>query len=102
VSRELAKYKSDLVGVHEVRWVKGGTEPAQDDIFFRGNGNADHHSKTGFLVHKGIITGTRVESVSDRLSYIILIGCWCDIIVLNVHEPTRTNMPIQRTASMRN
>jgi exonuclease III len=26
VTRELAKYKLDLVGVHEVRWEKGGTE----------------------------------------------------------------------------
>jgi hypothetical protein len=29
-----------------------------------------------------------VEFVSDRMSYIILRGCWCDIIVLNVHAPT--------------
>jgi hypothetical protein len=26
VARELGKYKLDLVGVQEVRWVKGGTE----------------------------------------------------------------------------
>jgi exonuclease III len=30
----------------------------------------------------------RVEFVSDRMSYIILRGRWCDIIVLNVHAPT--------------
>jgi hypothetical protein len=29
-----------------------------------------------------------VEFVSDRMSYIILKGRWCDIIVLNVHAPT--------------
>jgi hypothetical protein len=28
VSRELARYKLDLVGVQEVRWESGGTEPA--------------------------------------------------------------------------
>jgi len=28
------------------------------------------------------------EFVSDRLSYIILWGCWCKIIVLNVHAPS--------------
>jgi hypothetical protein len=28
VSRELARYKLDLVGVQEVRWEGGGTEPA--------------------------------------------------------------------------
>jgi hypothetical protein len=30
----------------------------------------------------------RVESVSDRMSYITLRGCWCHIFVLNVHAPT--------------
>jgi hypothetical protein len=40
-------------------------------------------------VHKRIISGVkRVEFVSDRMSYIILRGCWCHIIVLNVHPPT--------------
>jgi hypothetical protein len=29
----------------------------------------------------------RVEFVSDRMSYIILRGRWCNIIVLNVHAP---------------
>jgi hypothetical protein len=28
-----------------------------------------------------------VEFVSDRMSYIILRGRWCNIIVLNVHTP---------------
>jgi exonuclease III len=28
VSRELARYKLDLVGVQEVRWEGNGTEPA--------------------------------------------------------------------------
>jgi hypothetical protein len=31
---------------------------------------------------------TRVEFDSDRLSYRILRGYWCHIIVLNVHVPT--------------
>jgi hypothetical protein len=30
----------------------------------------------------------RAEFVSDRMSYIILRGRWCNIIVLNVHAPT--------------
>jgi hypothetical protein len=29
-----------------------------------------------------------VEFVSDRVSFIILRGIWCNIIVLNVHAPT--------------
>jgi hypothetical protein len=40
-------------------------------------------------VHKRIISAVkRVEFVSDRMSYIILRGSWCHIIVLNVHAPT--------------
>ena len=30
----------------------------------------------------------RVEFVSDRVSYIVLRGRWCNIIVLNVHAPS--------------
>jgi hypothetical protein len=52
VSGELAKDKLDLVGVQEVRWDKGDTEPAGDYTFFYGNGNADHHLGTGFFVHQ--------------------------------------------------
>jgi hypothetical protein len=33
VSRELARYKLDLVGVQEVRWEGGGTEPAGEYTF---------------------------------------------------------------------
>jgi hypothetical protein len=42
----------------------------------------------GVLVHKRILSALkRVEFVSNRMSYIILIGRWCNIIVLNVHAP---------------
>jgi hypothetical protein len=34
VSRELWKYKLDLVGVQEVRWESGGTEPAGEYTLF--------------------------------------------------------------------
>jgi hypothetical protein len=30
----------------------------------------------------------KVESVSDRMSYTVLRGRWCNIIVLNAHAPT--------------
>jgi hypothetical protein len=40
-------------------------------------------------VHKIIIsTVKRIEFVSDKMSYIILRGRWCHIVVLNVHAPT--------------
>ena len=31
----------------------------------------------------------RVEFVSDRMSYIVLRGRWCKIIVLNMHPPSQ-------------
>jgi hypothetical protein len=88
VARELGECKLDLVGVPVVRWEKGGTEWAEDYTFVYGQGNGDHRLGTGFLVHNIIISAaSRVEFVSDRMSYIILRGCWCNIIVLNVHAP---------------
>jgi hypothetical protein len=40
-------------------------------------------------VHKRIISAVKwVEFVNGRMSYIILRGCWCHVILLNVHAPT--------------
>jgi hypothetical protein len=82
LSRELDRYKLDLVGVQKVRWEGGGTEPAGEYTFLYGKGNENHGLGTGF---------NRVEFVSDRISYIILRGRWCHIIVQNVHAQTRKN-----------
>ena len=44
---------------------------------------------TGFFVHQRIASAVkREEFVSDRVSYTVLRGSWCNIIVLNVHAPS--------------
>jgi hypothetical protein len=56
VLRELARYNLVLVGVQEVRWEGGGTEPAADYTFFYGKENENHELGTEFFVHKRIIS----------------------------------------------
>jgi hypothetical protein len=74
--------------VHEVRWDKGDTVRTGDYNFFYGKGSENHQLRTGFLfVHDSIMSAVkRVEFVSDRMSYTVLRGCWCNI--LNVHVPS--------------
>jgi hypothetical protein len=46
-------------------------------------------SGTRFFVHHRIVSAVkRVEFGSGRVSYIVLRGHWCNIIVLNVHAPS--------------
>jgi hypothetical protein len=76
------------VGVQEVRWGGGGTEPACEYTFFYEKGNENHELNTGFFVHKRIISAVkRVHLLNGRMPYPIARGRWCDI-VLSVHAPT--------------
>jgi len=88
-ARELARYKLDLVGVQDVRSDREGTVGAGDYNFFYGKGNENHQLGKGFFVHHRLVSAVkRVEFVSDRVSYIVLRGCWVNIIILNVHAPS--------------
>jgi hypothetical protein len=85
VSKELSKYKLDLVRVQEVRWEDGGTELAVEYTYFYGKESENYELDTSFFVHKSIMSLVkRIEFISDRMLYIILRGRWCCIIVLNV------------------
>jgi hypothetical protein len=80
----------DLVGVQEVRWGGRGTEPAGDYTFFYGKGNENDLGTGFFFIHTRIISAVKsLEFISNTMSYVILRGCWCDIIVVNVHAPTQ-------------
>jgi hypothetical protein len=55
-----------------------------------------------FFVHHRIISAVkRVDFVSDRVSYIVLKGRWCNIIVLNVHAPSEEKSDDSRAVFMR-
>jgi hypothetical protein len=43
-----------------------------------------------FLIHEGVRSAVKTaEFDTDRMSYIIQRGWWCDIIIPNVHAPKR-------------
>ena len=58
-ARELARYKLDVVWVHEVRWDKKGTVRAGDYNFFYRKGNKNHQLGTGFFVHRRLVSAVK-------------------------------------------
>jgi len=46
-------------------------------------------ARTGFFACKRMISAVkRVKVLSNRMSYRVLRGCWCDISMLDVRAPT--------------
>jgi exonuclease III len=68
VSRELARYKLDLVGVQEVRWEGGGTKPAGEYTFFYGKEKEKIELGTGVLC-------IRESYQQSRGLILLVIGC---------------------------
>jgi hypothetical protein len=101
-ARELARYRLDLLGLHEVRWDKERTVRAGQYICVRKRKRKSSNGNR-ILVHHRIVTAVqRVEFVSDRMSYIVLRGHWPNIIVLNVRAPSEEKSADSNYSFMRN
>jgi hypothetical protein len=99
VSRELARYSGGAGGQMGGQWHQ---TCGRIHIFYR-NGNENQELGTGFFIRKRIISAIkRVGFVSGRMSYIILRGRWCQVIVLNVHAPTDDKTDDVKDAPRRN
>jgi hypothetical protein len=49
VAEGISTYKLELVGAQEVKWDRGGTEPAGEYKFVCGKGNENHEFDTDFF-----------------------------------------------------
>jgi hypothetical protein len=73
------------LNVQEVSWDKGGTVRAGNYDFFPWKRKRKSSMGKGFFVHHRIVSAVRREEfVSDRMSYRVWRGRWCNFIVLNV------------------
>jgi hypothetical protein len=92
VAKELTKYKLHLKWVQELRWERGGTEPASEYTLFYGKVHETIELGTDIFwhIHRAISAVKWGELVKDGMSYIIIAGRWCDINVLNVPAPKKT------------
>jgi len=77
----------------KLAWERGGGNRShcrsRGLLFFYEKGKENNRFGTGFLLHHRIVSAVKaVESVSDRMSYIVLRRRCCNIIVLNVHAPS--------------
>lgn len=86
----VVKYRLDIAGIQEFRWPDDGHLTKANYILHNGKWNMDHCLGTGLLVKKYFQWAVkRVEFVNDRLLYLIMWGWWCDIIIINVHVPSK-------------
>ena len=69
------------MGVQEIGRYTGGTETAEGYIFvYEKKGKSSIGNR--FCTHRTETAVYGVEFVSDRMSYIVLRGRWCDTVLL--------------------
>jgi hypothetical protein len=73
-------------------------------IFFcYGKDKENYQLRTRFIVHHRIVSAVKTaDFVSDRMSYIVLRGPLCNIIVLNAHAPGDEKSDISKDSFKRN
>ena len=82
-AREIARYILDLFVIHLVQRGRGKSRGlyfffVKEKIFICGQD----------FLYRIVSAVKKVEFLSDRVSYIVLRGRWCNIIILNVCAPS--------------
>jgi len=76
------------VGVQEVRWDKKDSVRNGGYNFFLRKRKRNSSVVNRTFLHQRILSAVkRIEAVSDGVSYIVMRGRWCNI-VLNMHAPS--------------
>jgi len=89
------------VGIQEVKWDKGGIVRAKDYTLSMEKGTKSSIWNRTFVQHETLTPVKTAESVSDRMSYIVLRGHWCTTIVLHEHAPTEGKSDYSKDSFMR-
>jgi hypothetical protein len=76
------------MGVKEFRWGEGSAVREGDYYFFYVKRENHQIGNRIFIQHRIVSGDKKVYSVTDRVSYIVLRGRWCNIIVINLHAPS--------------
>jgi hypothetical protein len=77
--------------------VQRGHCECREFYFFNGEGNENHQLGTDCFVHHRLLSAVKIaEYVSDRMSYIVLRGRWCNIIILKLYAPSEERSDISK------
>jgi hypothetical protein len=102
VAREMARMSYIIVGVQEVRWNKGDTEPPDHYTLFYRNRNEKCELGAGLFIY--------MESYQQFIRQNLLVtgsciqycrGCWCDIIFWVFMPQEMIKLMTRRTNCMR-